>query len=659
MTNEEFRTLAYTKNPKTSKRTTFQDELQAVVSAKALKTKTNQYSYSDDFTDDDDDGGDFLKELLKLRKKKTDAFKAGKSKGKVNPSELSDDEEKTSKPKRVSFLKTQRVRSPLEDTLASESHENEPPEFSVSSNNHDSSFSSQSSTNVSEDNLQFKKNNVGSTSPQITREIPSKSPSYESSECTQLDTRLPLPPPDSAVMETPGPESTEEKNDSFHDERLQTPQLPSTNIKHTSSTDSVAERNPPTPKPRQRSVGLSQHSEEQGTEDPESQDTSRPQTSSASISVSTETASTITKVSPDGNAAGSCSPHMSEGDHTASCSLSRSSSQVRREQSQSFTKSTVDSGSRDGFISDDEGRHSTSFEGFHEASGESYNHSASQLTRGHEKSFDNRSSNSLTIRSQISQSVPSAKVESKYLGTLKVLDRKVSLQESPSQAADSLRAAIYQEWLKKKKETSREKMQLKKKEELLKEKKKKEEEAKKEDAVASYEAWKEKKKESLKAKAKEKQEMIRKEQRVTEEKEEKRQSAKKEFEKWKQHHDHLLREKCRKQRETESKHNLKKEKKEEERKRESKSAFSNWYEKKKNVLNEKVRVEREENKYKAEESCKKEDRDKMALEMYENWLARKDLEQERQREERRIQAILQDSSPPPWSPPNKTIPFRK
>lgn len=38
---------------------------------------------------------------------------------------------------------------------------------------------------------------------------------------------------------------------------------------------------------------------------------------------------------------------------------------------------------------------------------------------------------------------------------------------------------------------------------------------------------------------------------------------------------------------------------------------------------------------------------------------RKDLEQKRQREERRIQAILQDSPPPPWSPPNKTIPFGK
>lgn len=44
---------------------------------------------------------------------------------------------------------------------------------------------------------------------------------------------------------------------------------------------------------------------------------------------------------------------------------------------------------------------------------------------------------------QRSQSVCSKKVESKYLGTLKVLDLKVP-QDSQPQAADSLRAAIYQ-----------------------------------------------------------------------------------------------------------------------------------------------------------------------------------------------------------------------
>ncbi|XP_044047075.1 microtubule-associated protein 9 isoform X2 [Siniperca chuatsi] len=635
MTNQEFTTLAYKKSPKTSRRTTFQDELQAAVSARASKTKPDQFSYSDDFNEDEDD---FLNELLKSRKKRAGSFKAGKSKAKINDFEISDDEGKHGRTKRVSFLKTQRISSPSEDTTASGSRENEPPDSSFGQhNNYNNSFSSQHSTNVGEDDIRFKNSDVESTNPHITRESSTKSLSNETSDDTLLDMPLPLPS-DNSVMETPGPK---EKSNSVLEESSQTPELSATDLKHVSSADSATEREPPRPKPRQRTLGLSLHATEKIAEDAESQDLSRPQTSSASIPLSTDTSSNII---------------WTDGDHAASCSLSKSSSS----KSELFTKSTADSGSRDGCISDDskeqERKYSTSFEEFNE---DSRDHS-DQLSHVHEKSFDTRASSSHSQTTQRSQSVCSKKVESKYLGTLKVLDRKVSLQESQPQAADSLRAAIYQEWLQKKREKSRESMQLKKKEKILKEKKKREEEAKKEDAAASYEAWKEKKAESLKAKAKEKQDMILKEQKAIEDKEDKRQSAKQVFEKWKSEHDHLLKEKYREQREAESRLKLKNQEKEEERKRDSKSAFSNWCEKKKDVLHEKVTVERKEIQNKAEEErYMKEERDKIALEMYENWLARKDLEQKRQREEKRIQAILQDSPPPPWSPPNKTIPFRK
>uniref|UniRef100_UPI0037E812C3 microtubule-associated protein 9 isoform X2 n=1 Tax=Semicossyphus pulcher TaxID=241346 RepID=UPI0037E812C3 len=623
MTSQDFRTLAYTKSPKTSRRTTFQDELQAAVSARASKTKTNQYSYSDDFNEDEDD---FLNELLKSRKKRSSIFKAEKSKAKINDFDVSDDESKHGRTKRVSFLKTQRISSPSGHTTASESHDNETP---VSQHNdYNSSFSTQHSTEATEDNERFKGSNVESSDSQITRQGSSKSLSYQSSGDTLLDMPLPLPP-DNSVKETP-----EEKSSS-----PQTPlQLSATDLKHASSAESAIEREPPRPKPRQRTLGLSQHATEKKAEDAESQDVSRPQTSSASIPLSTGT---------DSNTA------WTEG---VSCSLSKMSSS-RSDLSQ--TKSTVDSGSRKSFYSDDskdeERKYSTSFEEFNDSGDHS-----DQLSHVQGKSFDSRTSSSHSKITQRSHSVCSQKVESKYLGSLKVLDRKVSLEESQPQAADSLRAAIYQEWLKKKKEKSRENMQLKKKEETLKEKKKRDEEAKKEDAVASYKAWKETKAESLKAKAKEKQDKMRKEQRAIEEQEEKRQSAQQVFEKWKSEHDHLLKEKNRKQRDTESKQNLNKQEKEEERKRDSRSAFSNWHEKKKDVLHRKVATERKEIRTKVEEErYMKEERDKTALEMYENWVIRKDLEQKRQREERRIQAILRDSPPPPWSPPNKTIPFRK
>ncbi|XP_073330677.1 microtubule-associated protein 9 [Pagrus major] len=636
MTSRDFRTLAYTKSPKASRRTNFQDELQAAVSARASKTKPEQYSYSDDFNEEEDD---FLKELLESRKKRAGALKAGKSKAKINDFDISDDEGKHSRTKRVSFLKTQRISPPSEDTPASESRENEPPDSSIGRyNDYNNSFSSHHSTNVSEDNTYLKNSDGESNDPQITRESTSKSLSYQTSEDTLLDMPLPLPS-DNSMTETPGPE---EKSNSALEESSQTPQLSAADLKHMSSADSATEREPPRPKPRQRTLGLSLHHTEKIAEDAESQDLSRPHTSSVSIPLSTDTSSSIA---------------WTDGDHTVSCSLSKSSSN-KSEQSQLFTKSTFDSGSRDGFISDDskeqERPYSTSFEEFNQDSG---NHS-DQLSCVHDKSFDTRTSSSHSKTTQRSQSACSRKVESKYLGSLKVLDRKIS--ESQPQAADSLRAAIYQEWLQKKKEKSKQNMELKKKEEILKEKKKREEEAKKEDAVASYEAWKEKKAEALKAKAKEKQDKIRKEQRANEEKEEKKQSAQQMFEKWKREHDHLLKDKYRERKEAESKQKLEKQDKEEERKRDSKSAFSNWCEKKKDVLHEKVTTEREEVKNKEEEErYMKEERDKMALEMYENWLARKELEQMRQKEERRIKEILQGSPPPPWSPPNKTIPFRR
>ncbi|KAM9856989.1 LOW QUALITY PROTEIN: uncharacterized protein ACBR49_000660 [Aulostomus maculatus] len=637
MTSHEFRT-AYTKSPKTTRRTTFQDELQAAVSARVSKTKTDQHSYSDDFDEDEDD---FFNQLLKSRKKRAAAFKAGKSRTKFTEFELSDDESKQGRTKRVSFLKTPDSCSPSEDTAALDPDDHEPTDSSIGRHgSYNQSFSSQYSSNISENDTQFKEDCVESISPQ--RRKRSKSLSGQTSDDTPLD--LPLPGlSDSSVMESPSPlvpESREKERENIVNEE--------SDIKHESGT----EREPPRPKPRQRTLGLNLHVTEKKAEDAGSQDISRPQTSSMSIPLSSDTSKSIS--SPDRITANSS--HLTDGDGADSCSQSASS---KSEQLNLLTMSTVGSGSRDGFISDDskeqERKYSTSFEEVNK----SEDQSAAQVNHVHAKSSDTRTLSSQSKSSQRPQSVCSRKVESKYLGTLNVLDHK-NLQESQPQAADSLRAAIYQEWLRKKEEKSKESMQLMKKEETLKEKKKKEEDAKKEDAVVSYEAWREKKAESLKVKAKEKQKIMRKEQQAIQEREEKRQSAKQVFEKWKRERDQLLREKYKKQKESERIIKLKKQEEEEERKRDSKSAFSEWCEKKKDVLHKKVTTQRKESQNKEEENqYMQEERDRMALEMYEHWLVRKDLEKKRHKEERHIQEILRDSPPPPWSPPNKTIPFRK
>ncbi|XP_040043230.2 microtubule-associated protein 9 isoform X2 [Gasterosteus aculeatus] len=621
MTNQPFTTLAYTKSPKTTRRTTFQDELQAAVSARANQTKTDRYSYSDDFNDDEDD---FFNELLKSRKKKSGSIKAAKSQAKTNNFDISDDEGKQGRTKKVSFLKTQKIASP------SESRENEPPDPPAGPpSNHQDSSSSPRSTNISEENVRFDSSDGLSTDPRIARRSSSKSVSYQTSDDSLLD--MPLPLPADNIGE--GPPCPGEERSSAPEGGCQTPPVSAPDRPRVPSADTNKE--PPRPKPRQRTLGLGLRAVDKMAEDAASPGVSRPQTSPASIALSSDTSSSLA-----GGEEGSL----------IKSSLGKS------EQSQLNT--TADPGSTDGFISDgskeQERKNSTSLEEFHADPGDrSQRVSAVQQT-----ARESRTSCSRSARRP--HSVCSGEVQSKYLGTLKLLDRKVSEHESEPRAADSLRAAIYQEWLKKKKEKSRDNLQIKKEEEILKEKKQKEEEAKKGDAVASYEAWKDKKAESLKAKAKEKQEAIRKAQRAIEENEEKKQSAKQVFEKWKREHDDLLKEKSRRQREAEKKRCLRKQEKEEERKTDSKSAFSDWREKKTVVLHEKVLTKREESQKKAEEErYLTEERDKMALEMYESWLLRKDLEQKRQREERRIQAILQDDPPPPWSPPNKTIPFGK
>ncbi|XP_028307628.1 microtubule-associated protein 9-like isoform X2 [Gouania willdenowi] len=622
-------TLAYKKSPKTSKRTTFQDELQAAVSARASKTSTNQYSYYDDFEEDEDD---FLNELLKSRKKKTDAFKASKKKAQFNTFELSDDEGRENRTKKVSFLKTQRNFSPQNNTTVSESQDNEVADSSVViSNDLNDSFSSKHSTKASDEITRGENGFLDSTDAQ--------KPEQNSGE--NMSSSL----PDLTLSQTleSGTAESSAVNSSV--------KLSASDVTHMEST----ERLPPKPKPRQRTLGLISQTIQKPAEESVAQDVSRPHTSSTSIHLSSDTSSNV--------AVASSSPHCLAGHYTESQSLSRSTSS-HSESSQLIKLSTVDSGSRDDFVpyhsKEQKTNHSTSHEEGNECSDpispvpKTSLNDVKQFPPGINKGILNTTTQSSLCKT--TWSVCSRKVESKYLGTLKILDQKVSPQETEQLAADALRATVYQEWLKKKNEKSKEKMQLKQKEEMQKEEKKKEQEAKERDAVASYEAWKKRKADYFKAKAKEKQEMIRKEKEATLEKVEKRQSA----EQWKSEHDDLLKEKYRKQLETENKLKMKKQEEDEERKNNCKSAVSNWCEIKKNVLQEQHTSQQKTlwNK-KKEEQYMKEERDQMALEMYESWLARKDLEEKRQRKERVVQAILSDSPPPPWSPPNKTVPFRK
>ncbi|KAK7929446.1 hypothetical protein WMY93_005841 [Mugilogobius chulae] len=580
MTDQELGTLAYIKSPKKTRRTKFQDELQAAVSARASKVTPAQYSDNFDYDED----GKFLNELLKSRKKKADAFKS--SKGKTVNFQFSDDEEtsNTDTSKRVSFLKTQ--KTPLDDNLTDEQNSDYLPLSFDGSDNH-TSLSSKYQTN--NDQSAEKIGDIGFPHSQNTGETTIRSSSLLSED---------------ALQDMP-------------------PLLP-----YDILTDTTMAANPqkelPTPKPRQKVMAVTNLTEDK-------------QLNSQMV-------------------------YVVFSYWWAIKSTEHFKLQFKWEHS-GLTESTMDSSFKNGLDSEVGKNHCLSFE---------------QLTIGQtsttlENSVDqadfplNLCSHMSGNPSEIVKSTShlngsrggSAKtVESKYLGSLRVLDRTFSLQDTEPQA-DSLRASVYQEWVKKKKVNLKQSMEMKKKEETVKEKKKRDQEAKREDAIASYEAWKKNKLQNLKVKTKEQQEQTRKEQKAREEREEKRQASKQVFEKWKHEHDLLLKEKYRKTKIDETEQKVQKQEKDEERKKASYSAFTEWSEKKKNILHEKATVKRKELKDNTEaDRILKEEKEKMALDMYESWLARKNLEKKRHKEESWFREILHnDSTPPPWSPPNKTVPL--
>ncbi|XP_036743764.2 microtubule-associated protein 9 isoform X6 [Manis pentadactyla] len=99
MSDEVFSTtLAYTKSPKVTKRTTFQDELIKAITARSAKQRSSEYS--DDFDSD---------EIVSLGDFSDTSVDENSAKKKMNDFHISDDEEKNS-PK-LSFLKTKRSKT--------------------------------------------------------------------------------------------------------------------------------------------------------------------------------------------------------------------------------------------------------------------------------------------------------------------------------------------------------------------------------------------------------------------------------------------------------------------------------------------------------------------------------------------------------------------
>ncbi|XP_059407429.1 microtubule-associated protein 9-like isoform X2 [Carassius carassius] len=624
MDDEHFSTtLAYTKSPKTSSRTTFQDELKTAVSARA-----NRHSYPDDFDDDDeDDDDDILNELLKMQKQKKVKFKAGKTKGKINDFNLSGDEEENDKPKKVSFMKTKRTSLPVNSEQLhlikreDDRHSSVPSQSNSYSLHSDSPFSSLSDKFLPESALLQKDEQskpVMQTRNQ-TESVVRKSLS---------DSLLPLNSENSQWESSPEPLPSEQDEDNRRigeDGEPPVPQPRERSVKPKLSTGCPAQDMSPKPKPRQRIVNMCDF----GQSEEETPAYSRTATSSVSIALASGKSQTSASDSVLG-------PDEDQSEKSEFCSPAE----------QMYPASVA------ALEESKERNYSTSFEEKHESLQGSLDHTSSTLTQNSaDRPSSSRSSSSRKHKS-------SYKAESKYLGALRILDQRT--EELP-EAADSLRAAVYQEWLKKKEETLKITRSAKKQEEKLKEEKVQEENLTKiADAKASYDAWKEKKSEGFRKKVKEKQEAIKQQQMEMDKKHEKKETGKQIFEKWKEEHDSILKDRIRVKKQTERRQKIQQAKEKHEKKKDSISAFTEWSDRKKDVIEEKVMEEHRKEKIKeVEEEYEKEEKEKMALEMYDKWLKRKEFQQKRERKEKKIQAILQDEAPPPWSPPNKTIPFGK
>ncbi|XP_010075020.1 PREDICTED: microtubule-associated protein 9, partial [Pterocles gutturalis] len=110
-------------------------------------------------------------------------------------------------------------------------------------------------------------------------------------------------------------------------------------------------------------------------------------------------------------------------------------------------------------------------------------------------SSSDRSLSSAHLKKKAKAVAPAAPVSSQYLGTLKVLeDKHVQKNSTEFHKADSLRAAVFQNWLEKKRAFLLELKRIeKKKAEDLRNDAEKKEAVKREEANASFEAWKRKK----------------------------------------------------------------------------------------------------------------------------------------------------------------------
>ncbi|XP_064917548.1 microtubule-associated protein 9 isoform X3 [Columba livia] len=270
-------------------------------------------------------------------------------------------------------------------------------------------------------------------------------------------------------------------------------------------------------------------------------------------------------------------------------------------------------------------------------------------------SVSERGLSSAHLKKKVKAVASATTASPQYLGTLKLLENeRVWKNSTEFDKADSLRAAVFQNWLEKKRAALLQSKRIEKeKAENLRNNIEKKEAVKREEANAAFEAWKKKKAiEAKKLREKKKLEEL-KEKKATEQNKEKAEAAQKAFEKWKERKAEYLREQSRKEKQSER---IRKKKEEElvaEKKRDSMSAVEKWNEKKEEYMKKK-KVEKILEKRKQEiQQAEKEEKDKKAVEEYDRWLEKKERKEQLDKKQKKMHAVHGDEAPSPWSPPGK------
>ncbi|NXL27056.1 MAP9 protein, partial [Glaucidium brasilianum] len=221
---------------------------------------------------------------------------------------------------------------------------------------------------------------------------------------------------------------------------------------------------------------------------------------------------------------------------------------------------------------------------------------------------------------------PGTSVSSQYLGSLKVLENK-RMQKNGTEfdKADSLRAAVYQNWLEKKRVFLLElKRTEKKKAENLRNNAEEKEAVKREEAIASFEAWKKKKgREAKKLSEKKKLEELKK-KKTAEQNEEKAEAAQKLLVTGAALVCYMM------------------------------ISFSlHRNERKEEYIKQKKTEKIVERRKQEIEQAKKEEKSKKAMEEYERWLEEKERREQLEKKKKNLQAVNGNEVLSPWSPPGR------